>query len=733
MEGRLIVADGPLTILTDLYSDPVAEELKERWPRHQLNIRYLRKQEGKWSSSAHDPLMQATLLDPDVSEVLVDGGIKFRYAFLQQGWKLTTHFSRDVIGKSFWIRFIGRASSSRSAQVFYLREFYKRVSPWIFLCLYARHLSTEASCNEKSTIVFLALNPFDDWIVDCLRDVYASIVVGRRSSDAKAFRIASVDLIKRFQRRWKRLRSKHLKAVKEETVSANDRPVAVEVCWGLHDPEEAHSDLFWLPRSGITDDQVMVYFDRSDRPPSEKALETIRKRGWQPFVLSRQLESRTDAVRMSLYALKVVGWRMLLMVLAYPLWVLEHPLRRRTFRWCWTRTLASLVRVTFWHHIFTGYRVRVHSNHSDQACLHHAVQTIALEWGGGINLHTTFSFDYGPSKMKGAYATPFDVFFAWGAYIAGIVSTCDLAGITTLITCGFPFDYLFKGAGRRAGGVRRELEARGARRIISFFDTAFNKMTQSPQGEAQHIYQALLTEVTKNREFGLVLKPKNIWEEAKAAIPEELLKQALATGRCKLLVRHSYSEPPISPADAALASDLAVGCPISSAVIEAVLAGVPGVHMDLAKEPGHWFYEVDSEKFVFNDLDQAMETIRRWIRNPADEPKLGDHSQVLDGIDPFRDGKAAQRIGQYMAWLLEGFKEGLSRDGVVRQATHRYAEEYGAQHVRLAPRLCAKGIHRHRYSPRPTVGRSKAVERGEFGELTQRVGHASSRQSPQFN
>ena len=56
-------------------------------------------------------------------------------------------------------------------------------------------------------------------------------------------------------------------------------------------------------------------------------------------------------------------------------------------------------------------------------------------------------------------------------------------------------------------------------------------------------------------------------------------------------------------------------------------------------------------------------------------------SPILDQLDPFRDGKASQRIGEYVAWYLEGLSQNSSKDESLRRATKKYAEKWGADKV----------------------------------------------------
>lgn len=681
--------NGTLTVLTDVWSKSVAKELVHRWPDHRIEVRYLRE-EANWRGSECPPSIKATQLDPDVSSIFLSDGTRFAYALNAHTWELTKLFHRTVLKESTWARRIGRFYSSRCAEVLYLRNFDGRAWSWVFLCLFAHHLrETGPDSSEASPIVFLSSNPFGEEVVNYLQGIYAPIVVGPGLSYTKMLYIQArmvlggvLRLIRRLQQQRQLPTGRSSATLPMAVEPHSRRAIAVEACWGL-EPEKERSDLFWLPQSGIPDDQILVYFDRPDTPASDEALAIMQGHGWQPVVLRRDIGTVAAAMFRSYF--RRLDWRRLLLILlSSPFWLLEQPRLRGTAHWCWQCVARSAALAAIWQAFFASHGVRLHSDYADLG----VEQSVALEWQGGLNLRTDNTFTYSPALRFAWRALPFDVFFAWGPYLASALQELDFAGITTLVTCGYLFDYLFESARPRAAGLRRELQAAGAHKIVCFFDSTFTKTTWTSRQEVEDVYRALLTEVVENPLLGLVLKPKQIRSGTVLETPElrGLLDKALGTGRCAILEHKSYMHQ-VSPCEAALVSDLAIGYPINSAVIEAVLAGVPGVHIDLTKQHSHQFYEVGYEKFVFDDLDRAMDAIRRWIRNPANEPGLGDHSAVIEQIDPFRDGKAARRMGQYMASLLEGFDQGLHRDDVVRRASRLYAEKYGAQHVRLAPRL----------------------------------------------
>ena len=62
-------------------------------------------------------------------------------------------------------------------------------------------------------------------------------------------------------------------------------------------------------------------------------------------------------------------------------------------------------------------------------------------------------------------------------------------------------------------------------------------------------------------------------------------------------------------------------------------------------------------------------------------PKFGDWSDILGEIDPFRDGRAAERMGTYLKWIQEGFEAKLSRETVLADAAERYCRIWGKDKI----------------------------------------------------
>ena len=142
-----------------------------------------------------------------------------------------------------------------------------------------------------------------------------------------------------------------------------------------------------------------------------------------------------------------------------------------------------------------------------------------------------------------------------------------------------------------------------------------------------------------------------------------------------------------SPADAALLSDFAVSVTSISTLIAASLHGARVIYLDYERidqgpqKPYCILHSLGSNRCVFYEPDLLRRAIVDYFENPAANPSLGDASPVLDQLDPFRDGKASQRIGEFVAWYLEGLDGGLNADDAVRSATDKYAKKWGHDKV----------------------------------------------------
>ena len=92
-------------------------------------------------------------------------------------------------------------------------------------------------------------------------------------------------------------------------------------------------------------------------------------------------------------------------------------------------------------------------------------------------------------------------------------------------------------------------------------------------------------------------------------------------------------------------------------------------------------YRLGVGRVVFTDWKELWETcLRHWCA-PDGVLGFGDWSPMLDELDPFRDGRAAERMGTYIQCLIEGFQAGLDRETVMADAADRYCAKWGRDKI----------------------------------------------------
>ena len=139
------------------------------------------------------------------------------------------------------------------------------------------------------------------------------------------------------------------------------------------------------------------------------------------------------------------------------------------------------------------------------------------------------------------------------------------------------------------------------------------------------------------------------------------------------------------PSVAARASDLAVHGHLwaGTAAVEAVLAGTPTLLMDRDGWTVSKLYQLGIGRVVFQEWSELWRAcLVHWSQTDG-LPGFGNWDSMLEELDPFRDGRAAERMGSYIRWLLEALEGGLDRDRAIEEAAERYGRQWGSDKVQF--------------------------------------------------
>lgn len=449
--------------------------------------------------------------------------------------------------------------------------------------------------------------------------------------------------------------------------------LAVDYAIGLHlDHPEYQSSLFFWQQSSLSTRDLVVLFKSPRDPLDAKQWADLVAHDLKALVLD------PGAARVS----------------SAPVF-LPHPHRdhhRQTDRLAndvsgtaeagWVKQQARRYQVlrTYWLDLLARERIKVYVSWDKYDAGHDAIAD-ALETLGGVSaIYQRSYYDCYPTVLM---ATAADIVFGFSQTGAEAErrsgSTCRY-----YVTTGYLGDHRAALWRQPAQELRASLRRRGAERIIAFLDekTVDDAKWDVGHAWARRDYAFLLERVLAQPWVGLILKPKAPRSLRRRLGPvADVLQRAEATGRC-VVIEGEGLQSPYPPVAAALAADLAIHSHLSSgtAGFETALAGVPTLLMD----PDGWqdspLYALGPGRVIFAQWPELWTAcLEQW--KGCGRPGFGDWSGLIRECDPFRDGRAAERMGTYVAWLLEGFRAGRDRDTVMADAAQRYRTCWGPNAV----------------------------------------------------
>ncbi|HEY2922164.1 MAG TPA: hypothetical protein VGK77_24550 [Candidatus Binatia bacterium] len=445
--------------------------------------------------------------------------------------------------------------------------------------------------------------------------------------------------------------------------------VAVEYGGNLHlKHPEYYSDLFFLQTSRLAGTDVLLTFGQPRDPFDDRKAAQLREYGIRAAALHPKA-SKIHEIPFFIHRPRLASYR-------------NGPVRpsgcpQPEWLWLQRQTDRYYRERDYWKDFFSNFKVKVYVSWSRFDERHYAIADALQELGGATVIYQrACQVDPAPEIAVNA-----DIMFGYSPKDAEVERRSG-SRISYHVAVGYFGDHRFPLLREPARVTREQIKSSGARWILAFFDENSGPDERWHTGnrfQAEN-YQFLLEKVLAEPWLGLVLKPKvprtlrdRLGDVAK------LLDRAIATGRCVLYEGGTLhgSHP---PALAALSADLAIHGHLCAATagLESALAGTPTLLLD--REGWHVspLYELGVGKVAFTDWPSLWNRVLEHWNTPKGIPNFGDWSPMLDVLDPFRDGCAAERMGTYIQWLIEGFKNGLDRQTVMANAAERYSHIWGS-------------------------------------------------------
>jgi hypothetical protein len=424
-------------------------------------------------------------------------------------------------------------------------------------------------------------------------------------------------------------------------------------------------DLVWWKGSGVPSNRLVYIYDRPDYTPTEEKIQLTNSMEIPSFVLDRKTAGDFSELvlekifrRPFLVSLKEVG-----QVLR---WSFRALFKDAFSQAIIAQGISHLVAANWIATYLKALKVKGLVHYQEASADWHS---LAVELTDGCRFGSIKSFV--PSLFDVSITT--HVFFSWSEHDAQVLM--DTGGISKhLLIAGCPLQPPQEKDREKYLALVDEVRNCGANYVLALFDSSW---------VSRDFYSFFLGWLLKDPKLGLIIKSKGAtWSEIQADGLSDLGQMAMKTGRLKVV------ETKISPANIATVVDFSIGIGTVSATVFSAIHGarvlfVDFEHLDQApfSQPTFPLHSLGPNRCIFYDFNSVKKAVLEHINNPESNPNLGDASPVLDLLDPFRDGKATQRIGEYMGWYMESRDDGFSRDDALCCATKKYAEKWGEDKV----------------------------------------------------
>jgi len=438
-------------------------------------------------------------------------------------------------------------------------------------------------------------------------------------------------------------------------------------------------DFFWLLNSTIPYKQCLIYFQRMDSPATDEMVNVLKRHGVKFIAISKKATA-TKAMPVhnpSFELTKMMNHLMIGTMLCMLKAVLLFNFKSLK---CLAGALYFNREYAIAYEFFHSMRIKINVDNGDFTALH-IPRGLALETLGGVSVSFQRPNIPIPHLRLSSFA---DVYFLFGSHYLPLIKKMGNKNHTVVLS-GYITDYAIKTVKEKSKLLRKKLTNKGAEFIICYFDegSSDRRMSIIPNKRSSDIYQRLFELVMTDEKIGLICSPKRP-RTIRKRMPEliDIMSKAESTGRCMIL--HGNYLTDNYPTEAAQASDIVITLLLGGTTfLESVLSGVRTVCLDLEKLYSFDEYIWGKETVVFDNLNNLMAAIKKYRNHPALFEEFGN-SRIIQTIarkDPFKDGRAAERIGNYIKWLIESFDNKKTREAALAFARKNYTRAWGAENI----------------------------------------------------
>ena len=121
-----------------------------------------------------------------------------------------------------------------------------------------------------------------------------------------------------------------------------------------------------------------------------------------------------------------------------------------------------------------------------------------------------------------------------------------------------------------------------------------------------------------------------------------------------------------------------------SPLMECVLKNNKGIFFDLVniKSLEEDWFNWGEGKVIFNNKDELIDKIKKILKGESSNKEFGEWTNYKDFLDPYKDNKGSERVGNYINTLLKFFKKQVGLPGALEKANKEF-KKFGEK-IRLS-------------------------------------------------
>lgn len=464
-----------------------------------------------------------------------------------------------------------------------------------------------------------------------------------------------------------------MKGEKPNNVTLENR-IAIQYVWGI-DEKLRLNDLWWFRSSGIPNHRLVLYFNRSKNKATDAIIAKLNEWDINYSILNDSANATSvettneypfDRIRWVwddiVSGVKVLSWAKNVYA---PFWQAKQWFRIMFF----IRNIQAFMKAENIKVIFdvseTGFDVAA----------------LAADITGAIKIGTHWSdLSYNCTRVIPIH----HIYFIWGSFYRQVIKHMDTASVSFQIGCVYDNLNAKSEWMRKGEAYRRQLEDAGAQFVVGVFDRSDSVDSHVPPRYHREFYSGIFHWAEQEDSLGLLLKPK-LKGVPRVIAGDPLLFQRMEnlrqSGRLILLDGLQHVT------EAGYGADIVAALGINSGGLLCALQGIRTVFWDPTHTKDSPLFERMSKAgwgnpdVVFDELITLVDAIKQFRNGLSKFSKLGIfHSEDLVGIDSFRDGQAAVRVGEFVELFLEATDQGMDRPRAIDRSLEIYNAKWIKQH-----------------------------------------------------